>query len=77
MYSFFAELRRRNVLRIAAAYVVGAWVLVQAADILLPTFDAPPATLRVLTIVLTLLFPVALALAWTFEWTPTGLVRDT
>ncbi|MGH8035933.1 MAG: hypothetical protein ACREO9_11950, partial [Lysobacterales bacterium] len=77
MRGFLTELRRRNVLRVAAAYVVGSWVLVQAADILLPTFDAPPATLRVLTLLLTLFFPVALALAWTFELTSRGVIRDT
>jgi TolB-like protein/Flp pilus assembly protein TadD len=77
MPNFLAELRRRNILRVGAAYLIAAWVSIQVADVLVPIFDAPPAMLRVMTIGLALLFPVVLAAAWTFEWTPSGFVRDT
>jgi len=73
--SFFAELKRRNVYRVAVAYGVIAWLVVQAASIVLPTFDAPPWTLRLTIIFLALGFPLAAALAWIFEITPEGVKR--
>jgi TolB-like protein/Flp pilus assembly protein TadD len=74
--SFFAELKRRNVYKVAAAYAVVAWLLVQAASILLPTFEAPPWTMKVLVLVLVLGFPVALIFSWAFEITPEGIKRE-
>lgn len=71
--NFFAELKRRNVYKVAVAYVVVSWLLLQAASIFLPAFDAPPWVMRVIIVALTVGFPVALALAWAFEITPEGI----
>ncbi|MGD8378969.1 MAG: tetratricopeptide repeat protein [Gammaproteobacteria bacterium] len=73
--SFFAELRRRHIFRIAAAYAVTAWLLIQLAAIALPTFNAPDWVLKVVIGLLLLFFPVALILAWAFEVTPEGVRR--
>src|SRR6476620_1978674 len=74
--SFFAELKRRNVYKVAVAYAVVAWLLIQAASILFPTFDAPAWTMKVFVIVLILGFPAALVLSWAFEITPEGIKRE-
>jgi TolB-like protein/Tfp pilus assembly protein PilF len=71
--NFFAELKRRNVYKVAVAYVVVAWLLIQAASILFPTFDAPPWAMKILVALLVLCFPVALVLSWAFEITPEGI----
>jgi TolB-like protein/Flp pilus assembly protein TadD len=71
--NLFAELKRRNVYKVAVAYVVVAWLLIQAASILFPTFDAPPWAMKVLVALLLLCFPVALVLSWAFEFTPEGI----
>jgi TolB-like protein/Tfp pilus assembly protein PilF len=71
--SFFAELRRRNVYKIAVAYAVVAWLLIQAASIFLPAFDAPPWVMKAFLIFITLCFPVALVMSWAFEITPEGI----
>ncbi|MGH7939127.1 MAG: hypothetical protein ACRD5Z_22595, partial [Bryobacteraceae bacterium] len=71
--NFFAELKRRNVYKIAVAYAVVAWLLIQAASIFLPTFDAPSWVMKVVLILLILGFPVALVLSWAFEITPEGI----
>lgn len=76
MSSFFAELKRRNVIRIALFYGAGAWVVLQVADVLLGIIEAPEGSLRLLAIVLALGFPFALVLAWAFEITPEGIRRD-
>ncbi len=73
--NFFAELRRRNVYKAAIAYAVVAWLLLQAASILFPTFEAPPWVMKVFVAVIVLGFPVALVFAWAFELTPEGLKR--
>ena len=73
--NFFAELKRRNVYKVAVVYAVTAWVLIQAASILLPTFEAPSWVMKVVVMVITLGFPVALILAWALELTPEGLKR--
>ena len=72
---FFAELKRRNVYKVAVAYAVVAWLLIQAASILFPTFEAPPWVMKVSVVVIILGFPVALILAWAFELTPEGIKR--
>ena len=72
---FFAQLKRRNVYKVAIAYAVVAWLLIQAASIVLPTFEAPAWTMKVLLIALVLGFPIAVVLAWAFEITPEGIVR--
>jgi TolB-like protein/Tfp pilus assembly protein PilF len=74
--SFFSELKRRNVIRMAGLYLVGAWLIVQVASTLLPAFGAPAGALRATVILLSLGFPAALAFAWVFELTPDGLKRD-
>ncbi len=76
MSSFFAELKRRNVIRIALFYGAGAWVVLQVADVLLGIIEAPEGSLRLLAIVLALGFPFALLLSWAFEITPEGIKRD-
>ncbi|MDP9099491.1 MAG: FlgO family outer membrane protein, partial [Verrucomicrobiota bacterium] len=70
-----AELKRRNVYKVAVAYAVVAWLLIQAASIVLPTFAAPVWTMKVLLVALVLGFPIAAAFAWAFEITPEGIVR--
>ena len=72
---FFTELKRRNVYKVAIAYAVVAWLLMQAASILFPTFEAPPWTVKVFVAVTALGFPIALIIAWAFELTPEGLKR--
>src|SRR5438034_5755423 len=72
---FFAELKRRNVYKVAIAYGVVAWLLLQAASILFPTFEAPPWTMKVFVALIALGFPIALVLAWAFELTPEGIKR--
>ena len=75
--SMFAELRRRKVFKVGAAYLVVAWLAVQAASIGFPAFDAPPWTLRVFILVSLLGFPLALVMAWTFDATLEGMQLDT
>jgi TolB-like protein len=72
-----AELRRRNVLRMAGLYLVGAWLITQVAGTLLPMFDAPTWISRTVVILLAIGFIPALVFAWVFELTPQGLQRDT
>ena len=74
--SFFAELKRRNVYKVAVAYAVVSWLLVQVASIVFPTFDAPPAAMKILIVLLVVGFPVALAFSWAFEITPEGIKRE-
>src|SRR5438874_12112975 len=75
MSNFFAELKRRNVYKVAVAYAVVAWLLFQAASILLPTFEAPTWVMKVFTVFLTLGFIFAVAISWAFEMTPEGMKR--
>jgi len=72
---FFAELQRRNVYRVAAAYGVVSWLLVQIATQVFPFFDIPNWTIRMIVVVLLLGFPVAVVLAWIYDLTPQGLQR--
>ncbi len=74
--SFLAELKRRNVIRMAGLYLVGAWLLIQIAETLLPAFDVPGWVLRAIIIVLALGFLPALVFSWVYELTPEGLKRD-
>src|SRR5438034_2477285 len=73
--NFFDELKRRNVYKVAIAYAVIAWLLIQAASILFPTFEAPGWVMKVVVCVIFLGFPIALILAWAFELTPEGIKR--
>jgi TolB-like protein len=74
--NFFAELKRRNVIRMAGLYLVGAWLLTQVASTLLPAFNAPSWALRGLIITLALGFIPAVIFSWVFELTPQGLKRE-
>ena len=71
--NFFSELKRRNVYKVAVAYAVVSWLLLQAASIFLPAFDAPPWVMKIFIIVIIFGFPVALILSWAFEITPEGI----
>ena len=71
--SFIAELKRRNVFKVGIAYAIVAWLLIQIASILFPTFAAPEWVMRVFTSIVILGFPIALILAWAFELTPQGI----
>src|ERR1051325_12126 len=73
--TFLTELKRRKVYRVAVAYAIVAWLLIQAASILFPTFEAPPWVMKVFVTAVLLGFPVALILAWAFELTPEGVKR--
>ena len=73
--NFFAELKRRNVYKVAAAYVVVAWLLIQVATQVFPFFEIPNWAVRLVVLLLILGFPVALILAWAFELTPEGIKR--
>src|SRR4051794_15836483 len=76
MQSFFAELKRRNVIRFAGLYLVGAWLLVQVASTVLPMFGAPDWLPRTIVVLLAIGFLPALIFSWVFEMTPEGLKRD-
>jgi TolB-like protein len=76
MASFFTELRRRNVLRLAATYALVAWILIEAGSVLLPTFGVPEWFFRVYVLVIMGGFVVSLVLAWVFEVTPDGVKLD-
>ena len=69
----FAELKRRNVVRVGAAYVVIAWLLAQVAEFAFENFGAPEWVLKTFVVVLLLGLPLALFFAWAFELTPEGL----
>jgi TolB-like protein/Tfp pilus assembly protein PilF len=73
--NFFAELKRRNVYKVAVAYVVVAWLLIQVATQTFPFFEIPNWIVRAVILLLCLGFPVALVLAWAFDLTPEGLKR--
>lgn len=70
------ELRRRNVFRVGIAYLAGAWLLLQVASIILPSFDASPWFIRAVIFALVVGFPIAVVLAWLYEWTPEGVKAD-
>ncbi len=74
--NFFAELKRRNVYRVAVASAVVAWLLIQIATQVFPFFDIPNWAVRVVVFLLILGSPVALVLAWAFEITPEGIKRE-
>ena len=74
--SVWNELKRRNVIRMAGLYLVGAWLIVQVAETVLPAFDVPGWVLRAIIIVLAFGFVPALVFAWIYELTPDGLKRD-
>jgi adenylate cyclase len=73
--NFFSELKRRNVYKVAITYAVVAWLLIQAASILLPTFEAPAWVMKAFVVFLALGFVISVMISWAFEATPEGLKR--
>jgi adenylate cyclase len=71
--SLWGELRRRNIFRVAAAYLVLSWLLIQVADTIAPMMNLSDAAPRFVLFLLIVLFPVVLFLAWVFEITPDGI----
>jgi TolB-like protein len=74
--SFIEELKRRNVFRVAVAYLITSWLVLQAADIVLENIEAPGWIMQVFMLAIALGFPVALVFAWAFELTPEGLKKE-
>jgi TolB-like protein/Tfp pilus assembly protein PilF len=73
--NFFAELKRRNVLKVAVAYIIAGWALSQGIAQVFPVFDVPNWIIRLIVLLIILGLPVALVLAWMFEITPEGIKR--
>jgi TolB-like protein/Tfp pilus assembly protein PilF len=76
MNNFFSELKRRNVYKVAVAYAVVSWLLIQIATQVFPFFEIPNWAVRLVVLLLILGFPVALILSWAFEITPEGIKRE-
>lgn len=76
MKRFIRELRRREVIRTLGLYVGICWILIEVASVVLPTFDAPEWTLRVLIVAVVLGFPVTVVLAWIYDFSDAGLVKQ-
>ena len=74
--SLWGEIRRRNVHRVALAYVAAGWLLIQVVETLFPVFGLSDMAIRAVVIVLAIGFVPAIILSWVFEWTPEGLRRD-
>jgi len=74
-HNFFAELKRRNVYKVAITYAVVAWLVIQAASILLPTFEAPNWVMKAFVVLLAFGFVMSVMISWAFEATPEGLKR--
>ena len=72
---FFAELKRRNVYKVAVAYAVIAWLLIQIATQIFPFFEIPNWAVRLVVLVIIIGFPIAMLIAWAFELTPEGIKR--
>src|ERR1700694_4165612 len=73
--NFFSELKRRNVYKVAVAYAVVGWLLVQVATQVFPFFEIPNWAVRLVVLAIVIGFPIALVVAWAFELTPEGLKR--
>jgi len=76
MTSFWGELKRRNVVRVAIAYIVTAWLLLQVADVVLNNIEAPDWLFRAILLLVALGFPLALIFAWAYELTPEGVKKE-
>ena len=74
--NFFAELKRRNVYKVAVAYAVVAWLLIQVATQVFPFFEIPNWAVQLVVLVLVIGFPIATVLSWAFEMTPEGIKRE-
>ena len=73
--NFLAEMKRRNVYKVAVAYAVVGWLVIQISSTVLPTFHAPEWVVQTLMVLVALGFPIALVMAWAFEATPEGIKR--
>src|SRR3954451_22954366 len=73
--NLFAELKRRNVYKVALAYIVGGWALSQGIAQVFPLFDVPSSAIRAMVLLIIVGLPIALVLAWMFELTPEGIKR--
>lgn len=76
MLQLFRELKRRNVIRVAIAYLAGAWLIIQIVETLFPVYGLTATHIRIVVTALGIGFIPALILSWKFEWTPSGLVAD-
>ncbi len=76
MTSFFGELRRRNVVKVAVAYAIVGWVLIEVSSVLGPALSLPDWVTTLVAFLLILGFPVALVLSWAYELTPEGMKRS-
>ena len=74
--SFFEELKRRNVFRVAIGYVITAWLLLQVVDLVLENIHAPDWVMQVFMLALAIGFPLAVFFAWAFELTPDGIKKE-
>src|SRR5438132_8480858 len=75
MSNFFSELKRRNVYKVAVAYAVVGWLLVQGTTQVFPIFEIPNWASRLIVLAIVIGFPIALVIAWAFELTPEGIKR--
>src|SRR6476646_7721897 len=73
--SFFAELKRRNVYKVAVAYAVVGWLLIQIATQVFPFLEIPNWAIRLVIALIAIGFPIALVIGWAFELTPEGIKR--
>ena len=76
MQDFIAELKERNVLRVAATYLVASWLVLQMVDVVFPFFELPDTLGKPILIMLAIGFPIAIIIAWVFELTPEGLIKE-
>src|SRR6059058_5284370 len=73
--NFLAELKRRNVYKVAVAYAVVGWLVIQVSSTVLPAFHAPEWVVQTLMVLVAIGLPIALVIAWAFELTPEGIKR--
>jgi len=74
--SIFSELKRRNVFRMAVAYLAISWLVIQVVETLFPVFGLSDALIKLVVILLSIGFPMALIISWLYEWTPEGFKLD-
>jgi hypothetical protein len=77
LHNFFGELKRRNVYKVAVAYAVVGWLLIQVATQVFPFLEIPNWLIRLVILATALGFPIALIIAWAFELTPEGISFET
>ena len=74
--SIVQELKRRNVFRVAVAYLVAAWVIIEVSSLILDIYESPDSVIRIIVALLALGLPFAMFFAWAFEVTPEGIKRE-